>query len=651
VADPSIEARYAALVGALEGAYCVIEVLFDGDGKPVDYRFLETSAQFVRHTGLEDAVGRTIRELAPAHEQHWFERYGRVARHGESLVFSDSALALGRYYDVQAFPIGDAPPFHVGVRFRDVTEREARKARARATAERAELAAAIADLGAFRYDVAARTIELDARMRRLWGEPDDRTELPLDEVMARIHAEDRERVRRAVRDALDPARPPEQRGHYAVDYRIVRPDGVERWLAVNGVTRFDGEGADATAIELHGTVLDITARMQAEEALRLSEARLRELDARKDEFLAMLAHELRNPLATIRTAIGLLGMAPGEFESDRVQGMLERQVDQMVRLIDDLMEVSRISRGAIQLSVLDLDLADVVREAVEGARPAASLEHHSVSLQLPDAPLPVRGDRVRLAQVLANLLGNAVRYTDPGGHIAIRAERDGDSAVVSVTDDGIGIPAAKMPGLFEMFTQGDRSDARSQGGLGLGLALARRIARMHDGDVVAESEGPGRGSRFTLRLPLVDAAAPAAAPASRGADAFPAGGRVLVVDDNVDAADSTAMVLRMYGAQTRVAYAGPAALATLEDWRPDIILLDLGMPGMDGLEVARRVRADVRWAGVRIVALSGWGQPQDLERTRDAGFDAHLVKPASAEELQDLLRTLGPPDGGSLAAA
>ena len=379
-------------------------------------------------------------------------------------------------------------------------------------------------------------------------------------------------------------------------------------------------------------------RARAEEALRQSEASLQENDRRKDEFLAMLAHELRNPLAPIRNALHLLRVASDRVSMERVHAMLDRQVTHMVRLLDELLEVSRISRGVIELQHRRLDMAAVVADAVEASRP--SIEHgtHALDVSLPPEPVCVDGDAMRLAQVLSNLLNNAARYTDPGGRIALALRKAGGEAVVEVTDTGIGIAPEKMADLFTMFGQIDRRDPRSQGGLGIGLALAQRLAGMHGGRVEAASEGPGRGSRFTLVLPLAPDR-----PGAKAPEHLAAGGhglqprRVLVIDDNQDAADSTAMLLGVLGAQPHVAYDGESGLAAIRAWQPDLVLLDLGMPGMDGFEVARRIRADAQTARMPVVALTGWGQQQDRQRTQAAGFDRHLVKPADPQALQAVL--------------
>jgi PAS domain S-box-containing protein len=368
-------------------------------------------------------------------------------------------------------------------------------------------------------------------------------------------------------------------------------------------------------------------RVRAEQALK-------DADRRKDDFLATLAHELRNPLAPISNAIQLMRRPDGRRTSDKLSGMIERQVRQIVKLVDDLMEVARISRGKIELARQPLLLADIVRDAVEASRPQVERAEHRLDISLPDEPLVVHGDAVRLTQVLTNLINNAAKYTDAGGRIELAAQRCGTSVALTVVDNGRGIPAAQLPRVFDMFAQPHLGNKGDGDGLGIGLAIVRKLVEMHDGTVEAHSAGPGQGSAFIVRLPLLHGVAPddgAAAPCGTLA-----GHRVLVVDDNVDAADTLALLLESHGARARAVYGGPAALASLPAFAPDIVLLDLGMPEMDGFDVARAMRAD-GWRHLRIVALTGWGQQADRARTRDAGFDHHLTKPVDLEALASWL--------------
>ncbi len=366
------------------------------------------------------------------------------------------------------------------------------------------------------------------------------------------------------------------------------------------------------------------------------EAAMRDADRRKDEFLAILAHELRNPLAPVRNLLPVLRLLGGaDGESRRVAEMLERQVTHLVRLVDDLMEVSRITRGKIELRKECVELASVVRGAVETSLPLIEAAGVNLSVSLHEGPMVVDGDPVRLTQVFANLMNNAAKFTGRGGHIWVTGVCEGGWAEVSVRDDGCGIPADMLPRVFDLFTQAGEP-GRSHGGLGIGLALVRRLVQMHGGQVAAASAGPGAGSELLVRLPLAAAGANAAAP--RPACVRPLGpGRVLVVDDHHDAADSLGMLLRQRGAEVRVEYGGPAALRAIEEYRPAVALLDIGMPGMDGYELAQRIRALPSGSDMTLIALTGWGQEDDRRRTKEVGFDHHLIKPADIEALERLL--------------
>lgn len=375
--------------------------------------------------------------------------------------------------------------------------------------------------------------------------------------------------------------------------------------------------------------------------LRRAEQELREADQRKDEFLATLAHELRNPLAPIRNSLHILRLANGgSAGADRLHDMLERQVSHMVRLVDDLMEVSRITRGKFELRKEPIELAGVVQNAVETSRPLMHAASQELSVSLPDEVLVLEVDGMRLAQVLANLLNNASKYTGEGGHVWLGAHREGADVVISVRDTGAGIPAAMLPRVFDLFTQADHTYHRAQGGLGIGLTLVRSIVTMHGGTVEARSEGPGMGSEFVVRLPLMSADHRLQAVAGPAAEKTLKLRRILVVDDNRDSADSLEMVLQFLGANVHTVYDGASALEALSTYRPSAMFLDIGMPDMDGYEVARQVRQNPHGKDVTLVALTGWGQKEDLRRSKEAGFDDHLVKPAEVEDLRAVLARL-----------
>jgi signal transduction histidine kinase/ActR/RegA family two-component response regulator len=367
---------------------------------------------------------------------------------------------------------------------------------------------------------------------------------------------------------------------------------------------------------------------------------LREADRRKDEFLATLAHELRNPLAPIRNSLNILRLSVDKDPAaERICEMMERQVALLVRLVDDLMEVSRITRGKIELRKEPVELAAVIRSAVEASRPQIELGKHELAISIPPEPLVIDGDPVRLAQVFVNLLNNASKYMDDGGNIWIGAKREGEEVVVAVRDTGVGISAEMIPQIFQMFTQIDRSSRQAQGGLGIGLTLVRTLIEMHGGQVHVQSDGLGKGTEFTVRLPLTKKIPSPTKSAIPAVSSLPPR-RVVIVDDNRDAASSLALLLKLLGLEVAVANRGLDALELLPTFRPAVVLLDIGMPGMDGYEVARRIREQLEFKDLILIALTGWGQEEDRRRTSDAGFDFHLIKPADINALETLLANL-----------
>lgn len=394
-------------------------------------------------------------------------------------------------------------------------------------------------------------------------------------------------------------------------------------------------------------VRDISERTRMQREIKQQAEALAEESRRKDEFLAMLSHELRNPLAPIRSATHLLRLQEKGTENpiqQQAREVIERQVTNLTRLVSDLLEISRVATGRIKLRMETVDLCQIVQHALQTSRPLIDRHRHEVSLTLPTEPVWVHVDPVRLEEVTVNLLTNAAKYMDEGGHIKLGLKREDVHAVLRVSDAGIGIAAELLPHIFDLFTQADRSLNRSQGGLGIGLALVQRLVELHGGTVTANSAGLGRGSEFVARLPLAAApdGAPAAPEAERAAqDAT--GRRVLVVDDNVDACTMLAHFLRYQGYAVQTAYTGPAALQTAETWRPDVVLLDIGLPGLDGYEVARRVRAQPALAKMKLVAITGYGQESDVQLAREAGFDSHLTKPVDPMDVQKLLATWNAP--------
>jgi signal transduction histidine kinase len=412
---------------------------------------------------------------------------------------------------------------------------------------------------------------------------------------------------------------------------LIARTGQEVPIDDSGAPIRDGRG------RIVGVVLvfrDVTERRRAE---RVTE----EADRRKDEFLAMLAHELRNPLAPIRNAAHTVGLLGGHDARLRwVSEVIERQVGLMTRLVDDLLDVSRITSGKITLQRAPVAVRDVIEQAVEMAQPAAQGRQQAVECLIAEDAGWVEGDQARLVQAVGNLLDNAIKYTDEGGRVVVTARRDDDDAVIAVRDTGAGIPTDLLPRVFDLFTQADRSLERRQGGLGLGLTLVRRLVEMHDGSVHVASEGPGLGSEFTIRLPGVapgEASDGLVAPAVTVPKGPVAARRILVVDDQRDSTDSLAMFLRLRGHEVHTAHDGPGALEEIARGRPEVVFLDLGLPGMSGYDVARQVRAQADTRDLRLVALTGYGTEADRVKSRAAGFDVHLAKPVDPQALDALI--------------
>src|SRR5215469_13862339 len=389
-------------------------------------------------------------------------------------------------------------------------------------------------------------------------------------------------------------------------------------------------------LDLSGRIIGISSIARDITERRRVETALRSADQRKDAFLAILAHELRNPLAPIRYATRLLEPGvPAQMASD-AKKMIDRQLAHMAHLLDDLLDVSRITRGVLEIRREHLDLREVVESAVAAARPLVEAAHQTLVASVPSEPLSVNGDAVRLTQIVGNLLHNATKYTPAGGQVAVTASPAGEEVIVSVKDDGVGIAPEALATIFELFVQLDPTGTRAAGGLGIGLSLARDLVRLHGGQIVAHSGGRGLGSEFIVRLPLAREppalAAPIAAPekvAALGA----ATTRVLIVDDNIDAATSLCYVLALAGYQVRVAHDGTRALEIANELHPNVVLLDIGLPGMSGHDVARRLRAEPWGADLQLIAVTGWGQEDDRAKSLEAGFDEHLTKPIDPETL------------------
>ncbi|MDH6186938.1 ATP-binding protein [Polaromonas sp. CG_23.6] len=756
------EARYRSLFdGMLEG-YCLVEVLFDAAGRPVDFRFLETNPAFESQSGLKDAKGRRVSELLPDLEPFWIEIYGKVALSGEPASFENEAKPLGRFLEVKAHRIGGPQSRNVGILFSDITERKRAEAAvaqnlglfsrlleqaptgmyvvdagfrlqqvnalaapvfatidpligrdfaeileilwgpvvgAQVTAifrhtlasgeryvsppfyerradigedqafdwetqrvtlpdgqhgvvayfheitarqraemalrdseERMRLATEATGVGVWQWDLNTGMVRWDAQMFRIYGiAPTADGVVQYTDWSGSVLPEDLDTQEDTLGDTV------RRLGSSSLDFRIQRrSDGKCRHIHAAETVRKSAEGHAEWMV---GTNLDVTERKLAEERIGALLEALRLADSRKDEFLATLAHELRNPLAAVSTSLELMKRANGNAAlMERAYATMARQMGQMVHLIDDLMDVSRITRDRLELRLERIELASVVQHAVEACRPLCERAGHELNVTLPPEPVTLNADPMRLAQVFSNLLNNACKYNRPGGHIWLSAERHGHEVALTVKDSGVGIAPDMLHQVFELFTQVGSSMEHSQGGLGIGLSLAKRLTELHGGTLTAYSEGKDLGSEFVVRLPVWLETASPAGPAPIAAPVPPTVAlRILVVDDMRDSADSLAMLLGMDGDETQSAYDGVEAVERAAAFQPDVILLDIGMPRMNGYDACRAIRQQPGGKHIAIIAMSGWGQEEDRRKSQEAGFDHHLVKPVDFSALSRLL--------------
>jgi PAS domain S-box-containing protein len=490
-----------------------------------------------------------------------------------------------------------------------------------------QLAMSTARMGAWSRDLVLDTVWLSPELADIYGFAPDDTTYDRTRLAGMVRPEERERLSALIAEAL------RERRDYAVEFEFRHAGtGEWRWMEARGRAVY---GNDGTPTMLYGLGIDITERRLAVEALQ-------DADRRKDEFLATLAHELRNPLAPISSGLHILRSGKASMAGTALE-IMERQVGQMVRLVDDLLDVARITTGKVELRCEPFDLAAAINDAIETCQPALAHREQPFSLATPPQPIHVNADRTRLAQVFANLLNNSSKYSEPGQPIAIAFARDGGEAVVRVRDTGIGIHPEMLPRVFDMFRQADHTGGRSRGGLGIGLSLVKRIIELHGGAVSAHSDGLGLGSEFVVRIPAMAAAQAGVVPDRQSTRSATARRRILVVDDNQDAAEALSALLALSGHETRMAHDGPEAIDLARRFHPDVVFLDIGMPTLDGHETARLIRQQPWGKDMVLVALTGWGQHEDRRRSQDAGFNHHLVKPADPAVVAKLLSSLEAP--------
>ena len=669
------EEKYRLLFDSVDEGFATVEVLFDNDDKAVDYVILETNQAHEKMSGMPRAfVGKRVREVMPTIERSMVERVGRVALTGEPIRFEEYVGALGRWFEIHLSRVGGEGSRTVASLANNITERKRREHHA---AFLDKLSQRLVSLDRSEDIVRATGEALDAYLDvsflHLVDVELDHGDEPAEARFTMLATWEREglviasgayragdylseqflRAARAgetvvIRDTdTDPRVDTEAyrligiRAVVAVP--ILKDDAWPGLIAVCSSGIRDWRPDEVTLIvEVAHRVYFRFERVRADAALRASRAELAEADRRKDEFIAMLAHELRNPLAPIRTGLELIRLAgdtPGSVE--RVRAMMERQIGHMVRLIDDLLDVSRITSGKLELQPEPTPLNMLVNSAIEANRAAIAAKQIELSVDLPKTPCVLDVDPTRFIQVISNLLHNATKFTEPGGSLRVSAHVGGSDGgkrmdlSLSVIDSGIGMSAELLPRIFELFTQGERGSPLP--GLGIGLALARRLVEMHGGQIDARSDGPGTGSEFVIRLPL--SATDMQPHSAEHITVRTLKRRVVVIDDNHDAANTTAMLVEALGGECRVAYDGISGVHEVLAYGPEIVLLDIGMPGLDGYETCSRIRRELG-RGVIVVALTGFGQEQDRDKAFQSGFDLHLTKPVNPKELAELLNKL-----------
>ena len=641
--DPLDAERYRTLFHSIDEAFCVIELLHDDSGQCIDYRFAEVNQAFEQHSGLVNALGRTILELVPDIEREWLTIYDRVLQTGDPVRFVNESRELERWYSVYAFCLGPIRERRVALLFSDITQQRKAEISLSQAQSRLDSTLAAAEIGTWEFDLENNRVWADANLARMFGtHSTPNGHAPLEDFLRVIHADDLAGVEETLRSAI------ESSDTLETSYRIALEGQPIRHVTVRGRIQRNAEGR---AIRLPGVAIDTTAQRIAEQSLRESERSYRaiaqdlaEADRRKDIFLATLAHELRNPLSPIKAAAQMLQVddeTPHRLKE--LSALVERQADQMVRLIDDLMDVSRISRGKLNLQLSPVNLQSVIDDAIETAAPFIHNSQQNLHLQISQDPLYVQGDAARLTQVVGNLLNNAAKYTPAAGDIWLDVHQQQDQAIIAVRDSGIGLDEASLARVFEMFEQVDASKERGQSGLGIGLSLAKTLVTLHAGSISASSPGLMRGCCFEVRLPLLSNFQPPTATASvHGASnvTAPRVLRILVVEDTRAIRFVLRRMLEKIGHVVMEASDGGEGIRAAIEMQPDLIFSDISMPVMNGHELARAIRSDPRCAQMKLVAVTGFGQAADRQNAIAAGFDEHIVKPIDIHKLRNILGRL-----------
>ncbi len=611
------EQKYRDLFNGMIEGYAVHEVICDAEGTPVDFRFLELNPAFERLTGLgRDVIGKTHNEILPDDDPKWVQIYGKVAMTGEPVRFENYSPPLKRHYEVAAFRTA---PGHFATLFQDITDRKRVEQALRDSERLYRAIGETIDYGVWVCAPDGRNIYASDAFLKLVGFTQERcSDFGWGDV---LHPDDAEPTLAAWKECI------RTEGTWDIEHRYLGVDGQWHPILARGVPVRNEQGKITCWA---GINLDISRLKQTEEALR-------EADRRKNDFLAVLSHELRNPLAPISNSLHILDrVPPGSPQAQRAKQVIERQVGHLTRLVDDLLDVTRITRGKVRLKKESLELGDLLRRTCEDHRWQFAECGVDLEVSLASRPMWVDADATRVAQAIGNLLHNATKFTPKGGRVRLSLEQDdeGKQAVIRVRDTGFGMPPEVVRGLFQPFAQAHQTLERSQGGLGLGLSLVRGLVELHGGSVEAHSEGLGKGAEFTVRLPLRAGSAVGPALGAERPGATPR--RVLIIEDNLDAAESLRDALALGGHEIQVAHAAEPGLALARTFMPEVILCDIGLPGMDGYAIAQAVRSDPVLRSTFMVALTGYTLPEDVARATQAGFDEHLAKPPNLARVEQI---------------
>lgn len=626
---------YRNIINSYDEAFCIIDVIFDDAGNPVDWRYLDANPQFMEQAMRPEVVGHTASEIFPDTEPYLLNFFGKVALSGISAHMENKHKVLNQWYDVSAYKIGVTESRQVAVLIHDITQRKLMEESLKASEQKIRMATQAAGIYTWELDVATGKIRFSGNVKDVIGF----SYTGDDDIFSRIGRftvpEEREQRKEALLRTM------RGEGDLHSVNRVINPDtGQIVWLETHATLVTEDDGTQQRVV---GIVRNITARKRSEEALRESEQRAQELiaqlvesDKNKNQFIRVLSHELRNPLAVIVASLSLLEITQNPDMVSRAKESLKRQAGHLTKLVDDLLDLTRINQKKIKLKIEDVDLSELLKNASLDMISAYKKKGVRLDVKLPTAPLFLSADPVRIVQCVGNLLQNALKFTPATGEVILSLEKENEEVVIRVQDNGIGIRPELLEHIFEAFTQADTSLARTDsGGLGLGLSIVDGIVRLHNGSVTAFSEGDGKGSLFTIKLPVLTQPADTKHPAAVNKQAR--NFRILVIDDNKDLTDILCTVLESMGHQVRAAYNGTDGITEAKEIRPDVIFCDIGLPDMNGYEVAKVLKSDPVLKDTLLVALTGYAGEDDVKTANAAGFDRHLKKPVDMAALEKIL--------------